>query len=125
VLRTILQTGPPSIYSFLETVLTTLIPLAIIILGTAIYYNRKKTDKLYQRLFGLNADEIDKGYILKMSSDMKNIEEKLDKLNHRRIQDIEIQIDELQSSLKTVESNVGNLAEKVQHKQNRSEDDGE
>lgn len=125
MLRTILQTGPPSIYSFLETVLTTLIPLAIIILGTAIYYNRKKTDKLYQRLFGLNADEIDKGYILKMSSDMKNIEEKLDKLNHRRIQDIEIQIDELQSSLKTVESNVGNLAEKVQHKQNRSEDDGE
>lgn len=45
----------------------------VLILGTAIYLNRKKLNSLYQRLFGMEADTSDEGYIIEMN-------EKLDKL---------------------------------------------
>lgn len=115
MLNIIIQTRTPSFYSFLETTLTALIPLAIIILGTAVYYNRQKTNKLYQRLFGLNADKIDKGYILKMSKDMDSIEEKIDELNQSKIRTIEAQIEELQNDLQAVEENMKTLKDRVEH----------
>lgn len=39
---------------------------AISTVATAAYFNRRKLNQLYQRLFGLEADRTDDGYIVEM-----------------------------------------------------------
>lgn len=80
-------------------VIIALIPVIAVGAATAIYYNRQKTNKLYQRLFGLNEDEIDDGYIIEMTGKLDKMDGKLDELNHHRIKDIEEKLEELQSRL--------------------------
>lgn len=91
-----------SMVSAIEAAIIALIPVVSSVIGTAVYYNRKKTNKLYQRLFGLNEDEIDTGYIIEMTNDMDNIEGKIDELNHKRIQNLEVQMEALQNEVERI-----------------------
>lgn len=76
---------------------------AIAVLIGAIYYNRRQSNKLYQRLFGLDDDNIDDGYMNKMESKLTTMDGKLDELNHQRIENVEIKLDALENQLEDID----------------------
>lgn len=84
-----------------EIAISILTPLmtVIFVVGGVILYNRKKTDKLYQRLFGLEEDDVDSGYMVNMEKKLEEMDGKLDELNHQRIQDLEVQLEGLENEL--------------------------
>jgi len=85
--------------SLLTDAIIALIPLIVVTAAGAIYLNRRRSNKLYQRLFGLDDDPADVGYIPQMSEKMDNISENVEELNHRRITDIEDRMDGLDDRL--------------------------
>jgi len=89
--------------SLLTQALIALLPVLVVTTATAIYLNRRKSDRLYQRLFGLSDDPADDGYIPEMNDRVESIDENVHELNHHRIDDIEDRLDTLQASMSSVE----------------------
>lgn len=52
---------------------------AMVFLGTAIYFNRRRLNRLYQRLFGLDADDTDPGYVPEMNEKLDDLREQVDR----------------------------------------------
>jgi len=90
----------------LTQVVIAVVPVIIVVTGTAIYLNRRRSNRLYQRLFGLESDPADDGYIPEMNHMVNEIDENVKELNHRRINDIEVRLDELQDSISSIESRI-------------------
>jgi len=90
--------------TLLTEILIAVVPLLIVTTATAIYFNRRRSEKLYQRLFGFADDPQDEGAISEMNEKMKSIDANVKDLNHRRIDDIEGRLDTLQDGLESLES---------------------
>jgi len=88
----------------LTHILIGVIPVLIVTTGTAIYLNRRKSDRLYQRLFGLEGDPADDGYIPTMNERVENINKNVKELNHDRIDTIENRLDELSEDIGILDS---------------------
>jgi len=88
----------------LTQLLIAILPVLILSTGTAIYLNRRKSDRIYQRLFGLEDDPADKGYIPEMDAKVETINQNVKELNHQRINDIEKQLDGVQSSIENLQT---------------------
>jgi len=84
--------------------LLAIVPVLLVTTGTAIYLNRRKSDRLYQRLFGLQDDETDDGAMHDLFQKIDSIDENVHELNHRRIDDIEARLDTLQESISGLET---------------------
>jgi len=89
-----------------EQLLIAIVPVTVATAGTAIYLNRRRSEKLYQRLFGINNDPTDEGYIPDMDRRLDSIDENVRDLNHRRIDDIEERLDDLHDGLASLEENM-------------------
>lgn len=57
----------------LEDIIITLTPVVLSVVGTAIYMNRRRINKLYQRLFGMSEDDTDRGYIVRINNTIQEI----------------------------------------------------
>lgn len=53
-------------------------------LGTAVYLNRRRLNKLWQRLFGMEADATDDGYIIEMDQKLDNLCEQMNE-QHQQV----------------------------------------
>jgi len=87
-----------------EQLLIAVVPALILTTGGAIYLNRRKSNRLYQRLFGMGDDAADDGYIPSMNKRVESIDKNVKDLNHRRIDDIEERLDSLGESIETIET---------------------
>jgi len=85
--------------SLIEQILIAVVPVLMMTIGTAIYLNRRRSNKLYQRLFGMEDDPADDGYIPEMNEAMERIDENVHNLNHNRIDHIEERLDGLGESI--------------------------
>jgi len=83
----------------LEQLLLAVLPLVVATAGTAIYLNRRKSDKLYQRLFGLEDDPTDDGAMHDITNQLDGIDSNVRELNHERIDNIEERLDKLGESI--------------------------
>jgi len=81
--------------SLLTDLVIAVAPILVVATASAIYLNRRSLNQLYQRLFGLDDDPADDGYIQEMDRTMNEIHENVEELNHRRITDIEERLDDL------------------------------
>lgn len=52
---------------------------ALSTLSAAVYANRRKLNKLYQRLFGMDADETDEGYMVRMDAKLDRLHDQMDR----------------------------------------------
>jgi len=95
----------------LTQIVIAVVPVIVVVTGTAIYLNRRRSNKLHQRLFGLESDPADKGYIPEMNDMVNEIDANVKDLNHRRIDDIEARLDELQDSISTLERQISNKSD--------------
>jgi len=84
-----------------------IVPVLVVSTATAIYLNRRRSDRLYQRLFGINNDPTDEGYIPDMDRRLDSIDENVNDLNHRRIDDIEERLDALHDSVLALQEDEG------------------
>jgi len=89
--------------SLIEQTLIAITPLLLATVGTAIYLNRRKADKLYQRMFGLKDDDTDSGAMNEMDAKLEDIGKNVRELNHERIDNIEERLDTLQESITSLE----------------------
>jgi len=80
------------------------IPVLILSTASAIYLNRRRSNRLYQRLFGMDDDPADEGYVPAMTERMETIDANVKELNHQRINDIEDRLDDLQAGLSTLQA---------------------
>jgi len=90
--------------SLASQLLIAVVPAAAIAAAGAIYLNRRRSDRLYQRLFGMDDDPDDEGYIPQMNTRVQSIDENVRELNHERIDTIEGRLDDLQDSIETLEA---------------------
>jgi len=87
-----------------EQLLIAVVPALILTTGGAIYLNRRKSNRMYQRLFGMGEDAADDGYIPTMNKRVESIDENVKDLNHNRIDDIEERLEDLRKSMETIET---------------------
>jgi len=92
--------------ALLTQIVIAVVPIIVVVTGTAIYLNRRRSNRLHQRLFGLESDPADDGYIPEMDRMMNEIDANVKDLNHRRIDDIEERLDTLQESIHSLESRI-------------------
>jgi len=93
--------------TLLEQALLTLLPILVVTIGTAIYLNRQKTQALYQRLFGLDEDAADDGFLVRMDDKIDIIDEKMDELNHQRINSLETQVEQIHDRIQDLDERLG------------------
>lgn len=53
--------------------------MTISTLATAVYFNRRRLNTLYQRLFGMDADKTDHGYIHRMDRKLDRLHEQMNR----------------------------------------------
>jgi len=104
--------------TLLTQMLIALLPVVVVTTATAIYLNRRKSDKIYQRLFGLSDDPTDNGAMHELSDKIDSIDTNVKDLNHRRIDDIEDRLDTLQESMSALDAR---LAKEEDTKNNTEE----
>jgi len=85
--------------TLIEQLLVAMVPVVLVTVGTAIYLNRRRSDRLYQRLFGLDDDPEDEGYIPMISEQVEDIDKNVTELNHTRIDTIEEQLNNVHSRI--------------------------
>jgi len=90
----------------INQILLAVVPVLLLATGTAIYVNRRKSEKLYQRLFGLEDDPQDEGYIPTMSTRLDEINDNVNELNHQRINNIEDRMDTLSERIGDVQAHL-------------------
>jgi len=89
--------------SLIAQALIALLPVLVVTTATAIYLNRRRSNKLYQRLFGLSHDPADDGYIPEMNNRVESIDKNVRELNHDRIDKIEDRLNTLQDSITVID----------------------
>jgi len=92
--------------ALLTQIIIGVIPVLILTTASAIYLNRRRSNKLYQRLFGLDSDPADEGYIPTMKERMESIDENVKELNHHRINNIEDRMDGLDDRLDAIQTHL-------------------
>lgn len=55
---------------------------ALTTLAAAVYANRRRLNSLYQRLFGMGADETDEGYVIEMDRKLDRLYEQMNRQHH-------------------------------------------
>jgi len=85
--------------SLLEQVLIALLPMIVISAAAAIYLNRQRLNALFQRLFGLDTDNSDDGYLPRLDDKIDILDDKMDELNHQRINALESQVSNVEDRL--------------------------
>lgn len=53
-------------------------------LGGAVYFNRRRLNRLWQRLFGMDDDETDEGYIVEIDTKLDTLQEQMNE-QHRQV----------------------------------------
>lgn len=82
--------------AFLEAVV--LIIGVIATIGGGVYSNRQKINMLFQRLFGMDADPGDEGYIEEMNEKLDEIHEQMDGQHREMMNEVRSQRDDGDSS---------------------------
>jgi len=90
--------------SILTQLTLAIVPVVVVSGATAIYLNRRKSNMLYQRLFGLSDDPTDNGAMQDITVKVDSIDENVKDLNHNRIDDIEERLEDLRKSMETIET---------------------
>jgi len=88
--------------SLLEQVLIALLPMIVVSAATAIYLNRQRLNALFQRLFGLDTDSSDDGYLPRLDEKIDILDDKMDELNHERISGLESHVGNIEERLQTL-----------------------
>jgi len=92
--------------SVLLKLLVGIVPVALFTFATAVYLNRRRLNKLHQRLFGLDKDPVDDGYILEMNEKMDRIYDNVQELNQRRLDSVEERLETLTENVRDIRKSV-------------------